>query len=272
MNGSVQKALVFLAAVAVVSCSNSTGQSALPNIITSSQANKAPQQPVPMDDSYGPDVSVGADSGGSGDDSSGGGGAPSGDCMYLAKRGGYKTALCGGGGGGGGVTVPHFDAGCGSAVQTAGKAYAQLNSSNPGIFNAPNPSSSTPNGQEAYGWIYQNNSSGAFVYSPPAIETVSSSNTVSIGSPPTYSGYTFEGTYHTHPFNPDAPSMIDSTTGNNFSVDDESYAASTGAPIYVGVDDTIGDQSASEASGRWYQYNPSTKAQTLEGSLGQGGC
>jgi hypothetical protein len=119
----------------------------------------------------------------------------------------------GGGGGGGGSNPAGLNTGCGSAAQTAGKVYSQLNSSDSSIFNTPGSGS---NGQEAFGWIYQNNSSGAFVYTTPAVDSLSSSGTIAVGNPPAYTGYTFEGTYHTHPFNPEDPTMTDSTTATIF--------------------------------------------------------
>lgn len=204
-------------------------------------------------------TNYGGGSSGGGSGPPGGGGGSGGDSIS--------------GGGGGGVSNPSPNPGCPSVDQTAGKAYAQVNKADPSVFYAPNPqSSSDPYGQEAYGWIYVSNSnSNQYMYTAPIIEDLPSSGVLAIGNPPTYSGYTYEGWYHTHPFDPNSPQMIDQTTNNHFSPEDEAYS---NQPAYVGVDDTLsGDNNSGEsAMERWYRYDPSTKSETLMNSVGAGGC
>jgi len=134
-----------------------------------------------------------------------------------------------------------------------------------------NPHSSSPNGQEAYGWIYENTSTGQFSYTTPIVENLGSGTTINIGSPPSYAGFVFVGTFHTHPFDPSNPTMTDEFTNNHLSQSDESYATGSGAPIYVGVEDSTSPDGSASAE-RWYQYSPSTGKETLENFVGSGGC
>jgi hypothetical protein len=167
--------------------------------------------------------------------------------------------------------APRLATGCPTADETAGKVYQQLNSSSPTLLDAPNPQSSAPYGQEGVGWVYQSNSnSNQFMYTSPVIYNLPSTGIIAVGSAPIISGYTYEGIYHTHGFDPTDPQMIDSTANNHFSLNDETYSSQ---PIYVAVEDTLsGDNNPSDATGRWYKYDPSTGKETLMNTVGNGGC
>ena len=112
-------------------------------------------------------------------------------------------------------------------------------------------------------------STGAISYTSSGPQAVNSAGEVDIPLPPVYPSYSYLGIYHTHPFNPGDPTMTEAES--HFSPEGIGYAT-TNAPMYVGVIDTLGDEPASDASGRWYQYNNVTQKETLENSLGAGGC
>lgn len=174
-----------------------------------------------------------------------------------------------GSGGGGGTNVdPPANAGCSDRDKTAGKAYAGIGGANP-VFNNPPPNS---NGQEMYGYVYQNGTS--YAYDSPTTVNLASGHDAFIPQPNVFPGWTPVGLYHTHPHQPDVEtSQIDVETGNHFSQFDIDTANGDGYPIYVGVLDTLQRDSSSESPAvRWYKYDPTTHQETMMNLVGSGGC
>jgi hypothetical protein len=142
---------------------------------------------------------------------------------------------------------------------------ANLNNSNPAIFNSTNQ-------QEAYGYIYsQNGSTTAFRSDGPNFINLNEGGTALIPGPATFNGWTAVGIWHTHPFSTTNPTGIDLNTGTHFSPSDENLTNSTGLTMYVGVTDTTSSPIDTNPQTRWYSYTGGT-TDTLMGNVGNGGC
>ncbi len=179
----------------------------------------------------------------------------------------------GDGGGGGDVAVnTPPNPGCGTAGQTAGKAYADIGAGNP-VFNNPNPNSAAPQGTELYGYIYTNDA-GGYRYDPPTSVNLTAARDTAVQPPGNYVGWRPIGLYHTHPHDPNGgTSQVDIITNNHFSPLDEETARSNGYPMYVAVLDTLNGNDPNEnAIVRWYKFDPATGQETLVSSVGSGGC
>jgi hypothetical protein len=174
----------------------------------------------------------------------------------------------GGGAGSGSGSPSPANTGCpGSRDQTAGKAYAQIGGTNP-VFNDP-PANS--NGQEMYGYIYQNGNQ--FAFDSPTTLNLTSGNDAGIPPPAEFPDWTPVGLYHTHPHHSDVdPTQVDVRTGNHFSPTDVATATEAGYPIYVAVLDTLSSNSSETPVVRWYKYDPTTGKETIMNLVGSGGC
>ena len=158
--------------------------------------------------------------------------------------------------------------GCGDQSKTAGSAIAAAVNANPGILNEPTGNS---NGQELYGYIYEN-STGTYFYmagnnGKPV--NLNAKGSVSIAPPNPPNGYTYVGWYHTHPFDPNAAGGIvtDANNGLFFSPLDLSSSA-PGGSAYVAV------QTATITGGpvfnQWFSYV--NGKQSAGKHVGDGGC
>jgi hypothetical protein len=191
--------------------------------------------------------------------------------QFLGCDGGGVGDGGGGGGGGGNPPDPPPNAGCPSAPQTAGKAYADIGAGNP-VFNNPDPNSNAPNGTELYGYIYTNDA-GGYRYDPPTSVNLTNGRDAPINGPNTYPGWRPIGLYHTHPHGGGETSQTDQETGNHFSPTDIATANANGYPIYVAVQDTLAQNDLNEnPQVRWYKYDPATGQETLMNTVGSGGC
>ncbi len=196
-------------------------------------------------------------------------------CYYGDYAGYYWYSNDGGGGGGYGDTSnppsPPNIPPCTSpnTNKMAGTSYKQINGSTPGIFNDPPPGS---NGQEAYGYIYTDGS-GNYGYDSATYVNLTGTE-ASIPSANYYPGWSPVGFYHTHPHKSGTdPTQTDINTGLHFSPQDTNFAANNPTlTMYVAVLDSISTEDAGNPQVRWYSYNASTKTETLQGTVGSGGC